>query len=70
MIVHTCLSNRNQHWTWREDRTVGQKTYRCSIRVNGKTYYLGEFPNNRKGQEDKLRAEGDLLAHLLSEAQA
>lgn len=70
MIVHTCLSKRDQHWTWREDRTEGHKTYRCSIRVNGKSYYLGEFPLTRKGNEEKLKAEGDLLQHLLTEAGA
>jgi hypothetical protein len=70
MIVHTCLSKRDQHWTWRENRTAGHKTYRCSIRVNDKTYYLGEFPLTRKGNEEKLKAEGELLEHLLAEAKA
>ena len=70
MIVHTCLSNRERHWTWNEQRTVGRKTYRASIVVNGKTYFLGEFPCTKHGETAKLHAEADLLGHLLSEARA
>jgi hypothetical protein len=68
MIVHTCLSNRERHWTWNEQRTVGRRTYRASIVVNGKTYFLGEFPCTKQGETAKLQAEGDLLTHLLEQS--
>jgi hypothetical protein len=70
MIVHTYLSNRERHWTWNERLSVGRKTYRASIVVNGKTYFLGEFPCTKQGETAKLHAEADLLGHLLSEARA
>jgi hypothetical protein len=35
--------------------------------VNGKTYFLGEFPCTKQGETAKLQAEADLLGHLLSE---
>ena len=68
MIVHTCISNRERHWTWNEERAVGRKTCRVSIAVNGKRYYLGEFPANKRGETAKLQAEGDLLTHLLEQS--
>jgi hypothetical protein len=67
MIVHTYLSNRERHWTWNERLSVGRKTYRASIVVNGKSYFLGEFPCTKHGETAKLRAEGELLTHLLEQ---
>jgi hypothetical protein len=68
MIVRTCLSNRERHWTWNERLSVGRKTYRASIVVNGKAYFLGEFPCTKHGETAKLQAEGELLTHLLEQS--
>lgn len=67
MIVRTCISNRERDWAWNEQRTVGRKTYRASIVVNGKTYFLGEFPCTKHGVTAKLKAEGELFTHLLEQ---